>query len=149
MTATDHRPPSGRDGPDTGQAATGGVRGGRDPRGPRDPRDPRDPRETAAEREQRVERDPRDAPEKRDPFGLSRAGSFAAPAAAALGLVVIGWLTLALLTGNVRLPGSGNGNLGGAIPTAAPSNVVIVDPRVNLRLTRPDAVDVPGGELRD
>ena len=30
------------------------------------------------------------------------------------------------------MPGSGNGNLGGAIPTAAPSNVVIVDPRVNL-----------------
>jgi len=116
VTATDQRPRSVRDGRDTEahvEPGTRDVRGGH-------------PRESGDQR------DPRDSRDRRDPLDLSRVGRLAAPAAAVVGLVVIGWLTFALLTGDVRLPGSGNGNLGGAIPTAAPSNVVIVDPRVNL-----------------
>jgi Tol biopolymer transport system component len=75
-------------------------------------------------------RDPRDG---REPFGIARIGGFAAPAAAVVGLVIVGWLTFAVLTGDIRLPGSGNGNSpGGGSATAAPSNVVIVDPRVDV-----------------
>lgn len=73
------------------------------------------------------------AGDQHDPFGLAVVGAFAAPAAALAGLAIVGWLTFAVLTGDVRLPGSGNGNQGTAgIATAAPSNVVIVDPRVDL-----------------
>jgi Tol biopolymer transport system component len=78
-------------------------------------------------------RDPRDPRDGRDPLGISRIGGFAAPVAAVVGLVIVGWLTFAVLTGDVRLPGSGNGNSpGGGAATAAPSNVVIVDPRVDV-----------------
>lgn len=51
-------------------------------------------------------------------------------AAAAVGLAVVGWLTLGLLTGNFGLPGApgGNNGPGGPQRTAAPSNVVVVPP---------------------
>jgi Tol biopolymer transport system component len=55
--------------------------------------------------------------------------------AAVLGLVVIGALSLTLLSGNLPLPGGGGGDNGGGgggggpARTATPSNVVNVDPR--------------------
>jgi Tol biopolymer transport system component len=56
-----------------------------------------------------------------------------APLLAAAGLAVVAWLTLVLLTGDLRVPGAANGGTGpGGIPTAAPSNVVIVDPRADV-----------------
>jgi Tol biopolymer transport system component len=63
---------------------------------------------------------------------LRGSGRFVAPAAALVGLVLIGWLTFVFLTGDVRLPGgTGTGGIAGN-PTPAPSNVVIVDPRSNV-----------------
>jgi Tol biopolymer transport system component len=49
---------------------------------------------------------------------------------AAVGLAIIGWLTLGLLTGNFSVPGApgGNSGPGGAPRTPAPSNVVVVPP---------------------
>jgi Tol biopolymer transport system component len=59
-------------------------------------------------------------------------GRFVAPVAALVGLVLIGWLTFAFLTGEARLPGAtGAGGIAGNA-TPAPSNVVIVDPRSNV-----------------
>ena len=54
---------------------------------------------------------------------------------AAAGLIAIAALTLTLLTGNLPLVGGnggGGGGGGGPLRTATPSNVVIVDPRVNI-----------------
>ncbi|MES2208761.1 MAG: hypothetical protein V4515_01035 [Chloroflexota bacterium] len=70
------------------------------------------------------------------PRGISLAGLPRADLAAGIGLLVIGFLSFSLLTGNV-LPGSGgnggNGNGdGGPRRTPTPSNVVIVDPRADV-----------------
>jgi Tol biopolymer transport system component len=50
--------------------------------------------------------------------------------AAAVGLAIVGWLTLGLLTGNFGVPGvpGGNNGPGGPPRTPAPSNVVVVTP---------------------
>ncbi len=73
---------------------------------------------------------PRDA---RDPLGLASVGAIAAPAVALVGLLLVGWLSFAFLTGDVRVPGTGNNSTGPAgIATPAPSNVVIVDPLANV-----------------
>jgi dipeptidyl aminopeptidase/acylaminoacyl peptidase len=57
-------------------------------------------------------------------------GSLGPPAAAAVGLAIVGWLTLGLLTGNFGVPGlpGGNNGPGGQHRTPAPSNVVVVPP---------------------
>ncbi len=75
---------------------------------------------------------------RRAPLGDSPPRSFAAPRAdivAGLGLLVIGVLSVSLLTGNFAfVPGANgpdNGD-GGPRRTATPSNVVIVDPRSNV-----------------
>ncbi len=52
---------------------------------------------------------------------------------AGLGLILVGALSLALLTGNLPLiPGGGGEGGGGPIRTPTPSNVVIVDPRADV-----------------
>ena len=64
-------------------------------------------------------------------------GSLIAPIAALAGLLVVALVMVALFTGSVPLPGGGGrpqGSGGVLAPnqTAAPSNVVIVDPRTNI-----------------
>lgn len=57
------------------------------------------------------------------------------PALSAVGLVLVGVLSLGLLTGRLPFvdgPGGGPDNGGGPIRTPTPSNVVIVDPRANV-----------------
>ena len=52
-----------------------------------------------------------------------------APALSLGGLVIVGVISFGLLRGNLpALPGTGNGNNGGAVHTPTPSNVVIVPP---------------------
>ena len=56
---------------------------------------------------------------------------------AVVGLLVIGWLTLGFMTGELRLPGTSNPDQGSGQPvgvarTPAPSNVVVVDPRSDV-----------------
>jgi dipeptidyl aminopeptidase/acylaminoacyl peptidase len=58
---------------------------------------------------------------------------------AVIGLLIIGWLTLGVVTGDFTFGGGGgttpNGNggiVGGGTRTPAPSNVVVVDPRSNV-----------------
>jgi dipeptidyl aminopeptidase/acylaminoacyl peptidase len=59
--------------------------------------------------------------------------SAAGPVLSIVGLVVVGWLTFALLTGDVSAPGATTGGAGPAgLATPAPSNVVIVAPRVTV-----------------
>jgi dipeptidyl aminopeptidase/acylaminoacyl peptidase len=74
-------------------------------------------------------RQPRTA---RDPYGLGPVGTIAAPILALVGLIVVAVVTLGLMGGSVSLPGNvgGNGPIGPGGPdrTAAPSNVIIVDP---------------------
>jgi Tol biopolymer transport system component len=66
----------------------------------------------------------------RHPSATSTLSSLGPPAAAAVGLAIVGWLTLGLLTGNFGLPGvsGGNGGPGGPPRAPAPSNVVVVPP---------------------
>ena len=67
--------------------------------------------------------------------GFAPAGFAIGDIVAGLGLLVIGFLSITLLTGNLPLlPGGDGGNGGkvGPIQTATPSNVVIVDPRSNV-----------------
>jgi dipeptidyl aminopeptidase/acylaminoacyl peptidase len=74
-------------------------------------------------------------PRARDPYGVGPVGSWIAPVASVVGLIVVGLLTLSLLQGELPLgiggggsgDGTGNGG-GGETPTrtAAPSNVVVV-----------------------
>lgn len=66
----------------------------------------------------------------RDPSDIGRIGSLGPPLGAAIGLAIVGWLTLGLLTGNFGLPGipGGDGGPGGPPRTPAPSNVVVVPP---------------------
>jgi WD40 repeat protein len=53
------------------------------------------------------------------------------PMLSLVGLVVVGWLTFALLTGDINVPAAPTGGSGPAgLATPAPSNRVIVDPRV-------------------
>lgn len=71
-----------------------------------------------------------------DLLGIGRNGPVLTPVLAALGLLVTALLTLALFTGSVPLPGGGSrgggGVVAGAARTPAPSNIVVVDPRVNI-----------------
>jgi len=71
------------------------------------------------------------ARDPRIPFDLD-ARRLVAPLLALLGLIVLAWLTLGLLTGQLGLPSSGGKPGPGVVPTAAPSNVVVVDPRVTI-----------------
>ena len=72
-------------------------------------------------------------PGLRLPLATIAARGVIGPALAVVGLVVVGWLTFALLTGDINVPGAPTGGSGPAgLATPAPSNVVIVDPRVNL-----------------
>jgi dipeptidyl aminopeptidase/acylaminoacyl peptidase len=65
----------------------------------------------------------------RDQATTSALSSLGPPAAAAVGLAIVGWVTLGLLTGNFGLPGVPGGNNGdGPARTPAPSNVVVVPP---------------------
>lgn len=75
---------------------------------------------------------------RRAPAGESPRRSFTVPRAdiaASIGLLVVGVLSVSLLTGNFGFVPSGNGpggGDGGPRRTATPSNVVIVDPRSNV-----------------
>lgn len=71
-----------------------------------------------------------------DPYGIGPVADWVAPVLALVGLVVVAWLTYALMTGDLRLPGTsgpgGRPNGPGGVRTPAPSNVVVVDPRTNV-----------------
>jgi len=67
----------------------------------------------------------------RVPFDLD-AGRLVAPFLALIGLVILAWLTMGLLTGQLGLPSSGGKTGPGVVATPAPSNVVVVDPRVDV-----------------
>jgi hypothetical protein len=71
-----------------------------------------------------------------DPYGIGPVQSTIAPFGALVGLLVVAALTYGLLTGNLPLPGGGNGGPGngdgGPPRTPAPSDVVIVDPRTEV-----------------
>ncbi len=56
----------------------------------------------------------------------------AAPALAVVGLVVIGVLSLDLLTGTIPSLLGGGGGDGGPVKTPTPSNIVVVDPRTKV-----------------
>jgi hypothetical protein len=75
-----------------------------------------------------------DAP--RDPYGIGPVDAWIAPVLALVGLVVVAWATLGILGGDLRIPGvprpGGNGGSDGGPRTAAPSGVVIVDPRADV-----------------
>jgi dipeptidyl aminopeptidase/acylaminoacyl peptidase len=66
----------------------------------------------------------------RDPYGIGPIATLGPPIAAVVGLAIVGWLTVGLITGNLTLPGgtSGPGGPGGPVRTPAPSNVVVVPP---------------------
>lgn len=70
----------------------------------------------------------------RDPYGLGPARGYVAPAVAIVALVVVAALTYSLLNGQIPLHGgtSGPGSQPGPNRTAAPSNVVIVEPEVTF-----------------
>jgi len=69
----------------------------------------------------------------RKPDGLPAIGGVGAPLLAAVGLAVVGWFTLGLLGAPVGAPGSqGGNNVPGVVVTPAPSNVVIVPPKVEV-----------------
>jgi Tol biopolymer transport system component len=67
----------------------------------------------------------------RIPFDLDARG-VVAPVLAMLGLVILAWLTLGFLTGQLGLPSPGSKPGPGVVATPAPSNVVVVDPRVDV-----------------
>lgn len=67
------------------------------------------------------------------PAGGRRLPFSPAPFLSALGLVVVGAVSFALLGGSLPvIPGPGGNGNGGPIRTPTPSNVVIVDPRTNV-----------------
>jgi Tol biopolymer transport system component len=71
----------------------------------------------------------------RDPYGIGPVASYAAPAIAVVALVVIAIITLNLMNGQLpfRTSTSGPGaGPGGPAITPAPSNVVIVEPKVTI-----------------
>ncbi len=84
----------------------------------------------------------RHAPRRRarvpnDPYGIGPVGSWGAPVLAALGLLVVGWLTLRFVTAGLAVAPSapepgGSRAPGAGVRTPAPSNVVVVDPRADV-----------------
>lgn len=68
----------------------------------------------------------------RGALSVAGLGPLAAPFLALAGLAIVGWATLGLLGANVGAPGGQQNNGGGVVTTPAPSNVVIVDPLVNV-----------------
>jgi Tol biopolymer transport system component len=77
-------------------------------------------------------------PRGSDPYGIGPVGSLIAPILSIAGLVVIALVTLSLLNGQIPIIGSKpNGTDGGIIAheSAAPSNIVIVDPGVTFQGT--------------
>jgi len=78
----------------------------------------------------------RENPSPREPAtgGARRPPIDLAPALSVAGLVVVAFVSFALLGGTLpTIPGTGNnGNGGGPIRTPTPSNVVIIDPRANV-----------------
>ena len=60
----------------------------------------------------------------RDPYGLLPNRALVAPILSVVGLLIVAWLTLGLMGGNVPFIGGSNG--GGVARTPAPSNVVVV-----------------------
>lgn len=80
-------------------------------------------------------------PRAGDPFGIGPVTSLVTPIASVVGLVLVAILTVNLLTGHVPFLSSGNGSHqpgggnGGANPTPAPSNVVVVPPEVKFKGT--------------
>ena len=69
-------------------------------------------------------------PRADDPYGTGLIGSFAAPALAVVGLLIVSIMTLNLMNGELPFgigggPGGGNGGGDGPARTPAPSNVVI------------------------
>ena len=66
----------------------------------------------------------------RDPYGLSSVATYRAPIAASIGLVIVAWLTIGLLTGDLVIPGATGSNTGnqGPLRTPTPSGVVVVVP---------------------
>ena len=75
---------------------------------------------------------PPDGGRLRDALNVAGLGPLVAPLLALAGLAVIGWVTLGLLGANVGAPGGQQNNGPGVVTTPAPSNVVIVDPRVDV-----------------
>jgi dipeptidyl aminopeptidase/acylaminoacyl peptidase len=74
-------------------------------------------------------------PRASDPYGVGPVRSLIAPVASVVGLLVVAFVTLSLLNGNVPLvgaPAAGPAGSGGTVPgvaqTAAPSNVIVVEP---------------------
>lgn len=61
-----------------------------------------------------------------DPFGLLPDRSWLAPGLSLIGLLIVAWLTLGLLSGSVPFAGGGGNGGPVAARTAAPSNVVVV-----------------------
>jgi Tol biopolymer transport system component len=72
----------------------------------------------------------RRARQARDPYGLTGVSTYGAPIASAIGLAVIAWLTIGLLTGDLVVPGATGSNTGnqGPLRTPTPSGVVVVVP---------------------
>jgi WD40-like Beta Propeller Repeat len=63
-----------------------------------------------------------------DPYGIRGSGALIVPAVAALGLLVVGWISFSLLTGNLpwKVGGKANGSGAiGAVHTPTPSNQVV------------------------
>jgi TolB protein len=61
-----------------------------------------------------------------DPFGLLPDRSWLAPGLSVVGLLIVAWLTLGLMSGNVPFAGGSGAGSGVETRTAAPSNVVVV-----------------------
>jgi Tol biopolymer transport system component len=71
----------------------------------------------------------------RDPYGIGPVAGYVGPIAAVIALVVIALVTLTLMNGQVPFrstPGSGGGQPGGAVRTAAPSSVIIPEPDITF-----------------
>lgn len=64
-------------------------------------------------------------PRTRDPYGLLPGPALVSPVLSGVGLLIVAWITLSLLGGNLPF-GGGSGGVGGVARTPAPSNVVVV-----------------------
>ena len=66
----------------------------------------------------------------RDPYGLAGVATYRAPIAASIGLVIVAWLTIGFLTGDLVIPGAtgSNGGNEGPLKTPTPSGVIVVVP---------------------
>jgi WD40-like Beta Propeller Repeat len=67
----------------------------------------------------------------RDPYGLLPSGSPVAPALAVVGLVIVAFLTVGLMQGQLPIVSGGGGGGGGGVQTPVPSGIV-VDPRADV-----------------